>query len=146
MIPAGAQITLYVTSSSFPEWEPTPNTGKPVGTDTSGDLRIARQGIYHDRDHPSRQCPHRELALDEIRAAAFADANGRLGRLTSYSNSSAESRSLQGFVPISPTFREAKRGAIVDRSRAVTSDVSRTYLQVRAIPGPGWRRLATARS
>jgi predicted acyl esterase len=40
-----------VTSSSFPRWDRNPNIGHPFGADA--ELRVARQTILHDRDHPS---------------------------------------------------------------------------------------------
>jgi putative CocE/NonD family hydrolase len=48
----GHRIGLHITSSSFPRWDRNPNTGHPFGTDT--ELRLARQEILHDREHPSR--------------------------------------------------------------------------------------------
>jgi putative CocE/NonD family hydrolase len=54
LIPAGHRLALHVSSSSFPEWEPNPNTGAPIGTDTAADLSVARQTIFHDARHPSR--------------------------------------------------------------------------------------------
>jgi putative CocE/NonD family hydrolase len=54
LLPAGHRLRLLVSSSSFPEWEPNPNTGAPIGTDTAADLRVARQTVFHDARHPSR--------------------------------------------------------------------------------------------
>ncbi len=54
VLPAAHRLRLYVSSSSFPEWEPNPNTGRPVGVDTDADLRPARQHVWHDARHPSR--------------------------------------------------------------------------------------------
>ena len=51
---AGHRVQLRISSSSFPEWEPNPNTGRPLGTDAAGDLRTARQAVFHDARHPSR--------------------------------------------------------------------------------------------
>jgi uncharacterized protein len=51
---AGHRLGLRVSSSSFPEWEPNPNTGHPLGTDGEADLRVAHQTILRDRLHPSR--------------------------------------------------------------------------------------------
>ena len=51
---AGHRLRLHVSSSSFPEWEPNPNTGRPVGVDTDADLRPAHQQVFHDARHPSR--------------------------------------------------------------------------------------------
>jgi putative CocE/NonD family hydrolase len=48
---AGHRIRLHVTSSSFPRWDRNPNTGHPFGADA--ELRVARQTILHDHDHPS---------------------------------------------------------------------------------------------
>jgi hypothetical protein len=53
-LPAGHRLRVHVSSSSFPEWEPNPGTGQPLGTDRGEDLRIARQAVYHDGQHPSR--------------------------------------------------------------------------------------------
>lgn len=50
----GHRVGIRVSSSSFPEWEPNPNTGNPVGVDTDEDLRVARQGIRTGGIHPSR--------------------------------------------------------------------------------------------
>ncbi|MFI5709365.1 CocE/NonD family hydrolase [Kribbella sp. NPDC051620] len=50
----GHRIGLYISSSCFPEWEPNPNTGNPLGTDTEADLRVAQQAIHRDHRHPSR--------------------------------------------------------------------------------------------
>jgi uncharacterized protein len=54
VVPAGHRLRVHVSSSSFPEWEPNPGTGAPLGTDTDADLRVAHQAVYHDREHPSR--------------------------------------------------------------------------------------------
>jgi len=51
---AGHRLALHVSSSSYPEWEPNPNTGRPLGVDREEDLRPARQRILHDALHPSR--------------------------------------------------------------------------------------------
>jgi putative CocE/NonD family hydrolase len=53
VVPAGHRLRLHVSSSSFPEWEPNPNTGHPIGSDTDADLRAARQQVFHDARHPS---------------------------------------------------------------------------------------------
>lgn len=50
----GHRLEVRISSSSFPEWEPNPNTGNPVGTDGPGDLRVAHQMVLHDARHPSR--------------------------------------------------------------------------------------------
>jgi putative CocE/NonD family hydrolase len=54
VLPAGHRLRVHVSSSSFPEWGPNPGTGRPLGTDTDADLRVAHQAIHHDRQHPSR--------------------------------------------------------------------------------------------
>jgi uncharacterized protein len=63
LLPAGHRLRLQVSSSSFPEWEPNPNTGRPIGLDGDTDLRPAHQSIYHDAHHPSHVVlpviPHR---------------------------------------------------------------------------------------
>lgn len=48
---AGHRIRLAVTSSSFPRWDRNPNTGHDFGVDA--ELRVARQRILHDSEHPS---------------------------------------------------------------------------------------------
>jgi putative CocE/NonD family hydrolase len=53
VVPEGDKLRLYVSSSSFPEWEPNPNTGNPIGTDRPEDLRPAHQRIHHGALHPS---------------------------------------------------------------------------------------------
>jgi putative CocE/NonD family hydrolase len=50
---AGHCIRLVVTSSSFPRFDRNANSGRPVGTDESGDLRAARQTVFHDGARPS---------------------------------------------------------------------------------------------
>src|ERR1700761_4700464 len=54
VLPAGHRLRVHISSSSFPEWEPNPGTGRPLGTDTDADLRPAHQAIYHDAQHPSQ--------------------------------------------------------------------------------------------
>jgi putative CocE/NonD family hydrolase len=49
----GHRVRLIVTSSSFPRFDPNPNTGRALGVDGPGDLRPARQTIFHDRARPS---------------------------------------------------------------------------------------------
>ena len=51
---AGHRIRLFVTSSSFPRFDRNPNTGNALGVDGPGDLRPARQTVFHDSDRPSR--------------------------------------------------------------------------------------------
>jgi putative CocE/NonD family hydrolase len=53
VLSAGHRLRLHISSSSFPEWEPNPNTGRPIGVDTDADLRPAHQQIFHDAGHPS---------------------------------------------------------------------------------------------
>ena len=47
----GHRIRVHLTSSCFPLWDRNPNTGNAVGMDDK--LQVARQTIYHDREHPS---------------------------------------------------------------------------------------------
>ena len=49
----GHCVAILVSLSRFPEWEPNPNTGNPLGVDADNDLRSARQMIFHDDRHPS---------------------------------------------------------------------------------------------
>jgi uncharacterized protein len=53
VVDTGHRLTLLISSSRFPEWEPNPNTGHGLGTDASADLRIAAQTVFHDARHPS---------------------------------------------------------------------------------------------
>ncbi|MBK9710415.1 MAG: CocE/NonD family hydrolase [Kouleothrix sp.] len=48
---AGHRIRVDVASASFPRWDRNPNTGAALGSDA--ELRLARQTILHDEDHPS---------------------------------------------------------------------------------------------
>jgi hypothetical protein len=54
VLPTGHRLRLHVSSSSFPEWEPNPNTGAPLGQSTEADLRVAHQTVFHDAARPSR--------------------------------------------------------------------------------------------
>ena len=49
----GHRIRVDVTSSSFPRFDPNPNTGNPLGQDGPRDVRPALQTIFHDSQHPS---------------------------------------------------------------------------------------------
>jgi putative CocE/NonD family hydrolase len=49
----GHRVQVLVTSSSFPRFDRNPNTGNPLGVDGPGDLRSARQTIFHDAERPS---------------------------------------------------------------------------------------------
>ena len=48
---AGHRIRLEVSSSNFPHYDRTPNTGRPFGTDR--ETVPADQTVYHDAAHPS---------------------------------------------------------------------------------------------
>jgi hypothetical protein len=50
---AGHRIGVRISSSSFPEWEPNPNTGNPLGVDSDADLRTAHQTIHRDQSRPT---------------------------------------------------------------------------------------------
>jgi uncharacterized protein len=54
VVQAGHRLQVMVSSSSFPMWEPNPNTGNPVGSDTHAQLQPATQQIFVDPAHPSR--------------------------------------------------------------------------------------------
>jgi putative CocE/NonD family hydrolase len=49
----GHRLRVDVTSSSFPHFEPNPNTGNPTGQDGPRDLRAALQTVFHDAQRPS---------------------------------------------------------------------------------------------
>jgi uncharacterized protein len=53
LLAAGRRLCVQVSSSSFPAWEPNPNTGAPIGVDKDADLRIAHQRVFHDALHRS---------------------------------------------------------------------------------------------
>ena len=53
VVDAGHRLTLLISSSRFPEWEPNPNTGHRLGVDSAADLRVAAQAVFHDARHPS---------------------------------------------------------------------------------------------
>jgi putative CocE/NonD family hydrolase len=48
---AGHQIRLEISSSNFPRFDRNMNTGGELGADI--DMRVAKQTILHDREHPS---------------------------------------------------------------------------------------------
>jgi uncharacterized protein len=48
---AGHRIRLYVSSSNFPRFDRNRNTGEPIVNATRS--VIARQTVYHDKEHPS---------------------------------------------------------------------------------------------
>jgi putative CocE/NonD family hydrolase len=49
----GHRIRVHVTSSSFPAWEPNPNTGRPLGEDRVRDFVVATNAVWHEHDAPS---------------------------------------------------------------------------------------------
>ena len=48
---AGHRIRVLVSSSSFPRFDPNPNTGEPIGRHTR--TQVATNTIHHSADHPS---------------------------------------------------------------------------------------------
>jgi putative CocE/NonD family hydrolase len=48
---AGHKIRVQLSSSSFPKWDRSLNTGHPIGQDD--EIKVAVQTIYHDKKHPS---------------------------------------------------------------------------------------------
>ncbi len=48
----GHRIRIVLSSSSFPKWYPNGNTGKEMDEDFPG--VVAKNSIYHDREHPSK--------------------------------------------------------------------------------------------
>lgn len=48
---AGHRIRVDVTSSNFPQFDRNPNTGADLGS--SGDIRVARQTVFHTSEQPS---------------------------------------------------------------------------------------------
>ena len=50
---AGHRIQLEVSSSNFPYFDPNPNTGKSLFTDTTNEMVVAHQTIFHDQERPS---------------------------------------------------------------------------------------------
>ena len=48
---AGHRIRILVSSSSFPRFDPNPNTGEPIGRHTHA--RVANNRIHHAAGHPS---------------------------------------------------------------------------------------------
>ncbi len=49
---AGHRVQVLVSSSSFPRFDPNPNTGEPIGRHTH--TKIATNTIHHTAGHPSR--------------------------------------------------------------------------------------------
>ncbi len=60
---AGHRIRLDISSSNFPNFDPNPNTGEPLGRHRT--TQVATNTVYHDRDHPSHLIlpiiPHEEV-------------------------------------------------------------------------------------
>ena len=50
---AGERIRVQVSSSNFPLFDPNPNTGKNLLTDTSNKMIVAEQTVFHDAMRPS---------------------------------------------------------------------------------------------
>ena len=50
---AGHRIRVQVSSSNFPLFDPNPNTGKSLFTDTGNEMIVAEQTVFHDADRPS---------------------------------------------------------------------------------------------
>jgi hypothetical protein len=48
----GHRIRVAVTSSSFPRFDPNPNTGGPVAAEARG--QVALNTVFHDTARPSR--------------------------------------------------------------------------------------------
>ncbi|XVQ06362.1 CocE/NonD family hydrolase [Spirillospora sp. CA-255316] len=48
---AGHRIGIWISSSSFPRFDPNPNTGEPIGRHTR--TRVARTRVHHDARYPS---------------------------------------------------------------------------------------------
>lgn len=51
VLPVGHRLRLHVSSSSWPDHYPNPNTGEPIAT--SAATRVATQRVFHDAEHPS---------------------------------------------------------------------------------------------
>jgi uncharacterized protein len=49
----GHRIRVEVSSSNFPTYDRNPNTGNPLGSDRSSELRPASQVVYHNDRYPS---------------------------------------------------------------------------------------------
>ena len=49
----GHRIRVEVSSSNFPRFDRNPNNGGVIAAATAGDLRTARQRVFHDRDRAS---------------------------------------------------------------------------------------------
>ena len=49
----GHRIRVDVSSSSFPHWDPNPNTGAPLGSNSIAQVRTAVQTVFHDAARPS---------------------------------------------------------------------------------------------
>jgi putative CocE/NonD family hydrolase len=47
----GHRIRLDISSSNFPQFDPNPNSGEPLGQERR--RQVAHQTIYHDAEHPS---------------------------------------------------------------------------------------------
>jgi putative CocE/NonD family hydrolase len=64
----GSRIRLDISSSDFPNFDRNHNTGDAFWRDAA--LRVARQTVLHDRDHPSRvELPTQPALFDRLRRA-----------------------------------------------------------------------------
>ena len=48
----GHRIRLDIANSNFPRFDVNPNTGEPIGLNRL--TAVARNTVYHDRNHPSQ--------------------------------------------------------------------------------------------
>ena len=64
----GHRIRVDISSSSFPQYDVNPNTGGPLWV--PGDMMVAHQAVYHDRERPSH------VVLPVIPAERGADDGG----------------------------------------------------------------------
>lgn len=69
----GHRVRVEITSSNFPLYARNPNTGAPIGTTT--EMRLARQTIFHDSEHPST------LILPVLPAEVYRHADRASGNL-----------------------------------------------------------------
>ncbi len=53
LVDEGHRLRVDVSSSNFPKYDRNPNTGAPEGTDTAGELRVARNRLVSSPEHPS---------------------------------------------------------------------------------------------
>ena len=101
---AGHRLRLQITSSNFPLWDRNLNTGNHPATDTQ--MVVARQTVYHDREHPSRlRLPVVGVGRANVVGPLPVSRSGTSGEvgLTAQRPGGRVRTPLHGTAPVQPT-------------------------------------------